>query len=354
MFRVSTIGIKKNTVGSLILKRFVTPAASSSTIKLGLESAQQQAQQKLALENETIKALQEWLSQQSGEFTLSQGMLLNLKVDDKQEQFLVQLGAKKGLFSNGSSNVPIDAEQYIVANSKQNIPIEFAEDIQKQPTAADKKEKASAEIVLGGVEKVLQKIEQYTLANLSERDLKDTLSVPGSGGVLVTGTHGSGKTSVVKTILNRVRSSYIYTMEISCSEIADERIPVFKEMLQKWFDEAAWHGPSLIFFDDLDRLIPAEVEHADSTRSRHLAELFVSMAQIACQRHRIMMMATAQQQQSLHPALITHHIFSELKHLQPPNRDERKLVIACVVMLSVGAKSLIRSCKPSCLMAPVF
>ncbi|KAL7321939.1 Peroxisome biosynthesis protein pex1 [Mucor circinelloides] len=331
MVKVSTIGIKKNTVGSLILKRFVTPAASSSTIKLGLESAQQQAQQKLALENETIKALQEWLSQQSGEFTLSQGMLLNLKVDDKQEQFLVQLGAKKGLFSNGSSNVSTDAEQYIVANSKQNIPIEFAEDIQKQPTAADKKEKASAEIVLGGVDKVLQKIEQYTLANLSERDLKDTLSVPGSGGVLVTGTHGSGKTSVVKTILNRVRSSYIYTMEISCSEIADERIPVFKEMLQKWFDEAAWHGPSLIFFDDLDRLIPAEVEHADSTRSRHLAELFVSMAQIACQRHRIMMMATAQQQQSLHPALITHHIFSELKHLQPPNRDERKLIMQAIM-----------------------
>lgn len=325
--RVSTIGIKKNTVGSLILRRYVTPtAAASSTIKLGLESAQQQAQQKVALENETTKALQEWLSLQQGEFTLSQGMLLNLKADDKQEQFLVQLGAKKGLFGNSSSQAPPDTEQYIVTNNTQTIPIEFAQDIQKQPTATDKKDKASTDIVLGGVDKVLQKIQQYTLANLSERDLKDTLSVPGSGGVLVTGTHGSGKTSVVKTILNRVRSSWIYTMEINCSEIADERIPVFKEMLQKWFDEAAWHGPSLIFFDDLDRLIPAEVEHADSTRSRHLAELFVSMAQIACQRHPIMMMATAQQQQSLHPALITHHIFSELKHLQPPNRDERKLV----------------------------
>ncbi|GAN06890.1 conserved hypothetical protein [Mucor ambiguus] len=331
MVKVSTTGIKKNTVGSLILKRFVTPAASSSTIKLGLESAQQQAQQKVTLENETTKALHEWLSQQGGEFTLSHGMLLNLKVDEKQEQFLVQLGAKKGLFSNGNSQAPTDAEQYIVTNNKQTIPIEFAQDIQKQPSATDKKEKPSTNIVLGGVDKVLQKIEQYTLANLSERDLKDTLSVPGSGGVLVTGTHGSGKTSVVKSILNSMRSSWIYTMEINCSDIADERIPVFKEMLQKWFDEAAWHGPSLIFFDDLDRLIPAEVEHADSTRSRHLAELFVSMAQIACQRHPIMMIATAQQQQSLHPALITHHIFSELKHLQPPNRDERKLIMQALM-----------------------
>lgn len=333
MVKVSTIGIKKNTVGSLILKRFVTPAAaSSSTIKLGLESAQQQAQQKLILENETTRALQEWLSQHEGEFTLSHGMVLRLNVNDKQEQFLVQLGAKKGLFGNSSQAPEKEAEQYIVTNNKQALPIEFAQDIQKQPTAiTDSKNKASSVSELGGVDKVLQKMEQYTLANLSERDLKDTLSVPGSGGVLVTGTHGSGKTSVVKTILNRVQSAWIYTMEINCSEIADERIPVLKEMLQKWLDQAAWHGPSLIFFDDLDRLIPAEVEHADSTRSRHLAELFVSMAQIACQRHPIMMIATAQQQQSLHPALITHHIFSELKHLQPPNRDERKLIMQAIM-----------------------
>ncbi|CEP16460.1 hypothetical protein [Parasitella parasitica] len=329
--KVSAIGIAKSAVGSLILRRFVTAAASSS-IKLGLEGAQQQAQQKLALENQAAAAVQAWLSQQGHEFAISQGTLLNLTVGDKPEQFLVQLGAKKGLFSSGSSSASSDAEQFIVASNKLSIPIEFGQDIQKPPAAtADKKDKTSADGVLGGVDKVLQKIEEYTLANLSERDLKETLSVPGSGGVLVTGSHGSGKTSVVKTVLSNVRASFIYTMEINCSEIADERIPVFKEMLQKWFDEAAWHGPSLLFFDDLDRLIPAEVEHADSTRSRHLAELFVSLALTACHRHPIMLMATAQQQQSLHPALITHHIFSELKHLQPPNRDERKLIMQAIM-----------------------
>jgi peroxin-1 len=37
-------------------------------------------------------------------------------------------------------------------------------------------------------------------------------------------------------------------------------VPVLKDQLQKWFDEAAWHAPSVIFFDDFDRMIPAEVE----------------------------------------------------------------------------------------------
>lgn len=246
-----------------------------------------------------------------------------MTVEEKKEHFLVQLGSKKGIFSSGQTNTEV--EQFTVVTSKDKFTIEFGEPIQRVITNTSTVT-TPATTVLGGVDKVFEKIQQYTLANLSERDLKNTLCVPGSGGVLVTGSHGSGKTSLVHTILTDIKKSNIYTMEMNCSELADERIPVFKEKLLNWFDEAAWHGPSLIFFDDLDRLIPAEVEHADSTRSRHLAELFVSMALTACQRHPIMMIATAQQQQSLHPALITHHIFSELNHLQPPGRDERKLV----------------------------
>lgn len=260
--------------------------------------------------------------QHQKEFVLSQGQVIQLTIDEKKEQFLIQLGAKKGLFSSGSNNT--EAEQYIIVTPQDKLTIEFSDPIQK--SMKEEKKALEEPAVMGGVDKVLNKMEQYTLANLSERELKSKLSVPGSGGVLVTGSHGSGKTNIVNTILNRVKKSNIYTIEVNCSEIADERIPVFKDMLQTWFDRAAWHGPTLIFFDDLDRLIPAEVEHADSTRSRHLAELFVRMASIACQRHSIMLIATAQQQQSLHPALITHHIFSELNHLQPPNRDERKLV----------------------------
>ncbi|KAI9273142.1 P-loop containing nucleoside triphosphate hydrolase protein [Helicostylum pulchrum] len=326
IIKVSTIAIKQNQVGSIILKRFMNPT-NTNNIKLGLESSQQQ---KLTFETESTKLMQDWLSKQKDGFVLSQGTMIELTVDEKPEQFLVQLGSKKGLFSSSSAQVNTETEQFIVITAKDKIAIEFGDPIQRvsAPTATIS---VTEPTVMGGVDKAFEKIQQYTLANLSERDLKNTLCVPGSGGVLVTGSHGSGKTSLVHTILADIKKSNIYTIEINCSELADERIPVFKDKLLNWFDEAAWHGPSLIFFDDLDRLIPAEVEHADSTRSRHLAELFVRVALTACQRHPIMLMATAQQQQSLHPALITHHIFSELNHLQPPGRDERKLIMQAIM-----------------------
>ncbi|KAI7899828.1 P-loop containing nucleoside triphosphate hydrolase protein [Cokeromyces recurvatus] len=332
--KVSVTSNKKTSIGSLILRRLVPLSLinSSSVIKLGLDNVQYQAKQKVKFETEATKAIQTWISEQQDEFTLSQGTKIDFIIDGKKEHFLIQLGVKKGFFgdtSNQTNAISSVVEQYTILSPKQTVSIKFGEDI--QTVLVNNEEEQENQVILGGVDKVLDKIEHYTLANLSEKSIKDTLSVPGSGGVLITGSHGSGKTSIVKTILKSVKLSLIYTMEINCSEIAEERIPVFKDMLQKWFDEAAWHSPTLIFFDDLDRLIPAEVEHADSTRSRHLAELFVRTSLVACQRYPIMLIATAQQQQSIHPALIIHHIFSELKHLQPPNRDERKLIMQAIM-----------------------
>jgi peroxin-1 len=43
-------------------------------------------------------------------------------------------------------------------------------------------------------------------------------------------------------------------------------------------------------------------------------------------RHPIVIIATSQQQQSIHPSLVTNHIFNQLYHLNPPGRDERKQV----------------------------
>ncbi|KAG1055850.1 hypothetical protein G6F43_002212 [Rhizopus delemar] len=328
IIKISCIDVKKSPVGSLILRHFIAPNGPSSIIKLGLESSQQQAQQKLQFETECTAAITEWLCSHKTEYVISQGTCIDLKLRGITERFLIQLGTPKNLLS--SSHPLPDEEHFFVVSPNQKLSIEFGEDIIKS-SSASKANNDHEVVTLGGVDKLLNKIEQYMLANLSERELKTSLSVPTSGGVLLSGTHGSGKTSIMKHIMKSARRSLIYTMQVNCSEMSDERVPVLKDLFQKWLDEASWHSPSVLFLDNLDRLIPAEVEHADSTRSRHLAELFVRMVSKPCSRHSIMIAATSQQQQSVHPALITHHILSELCHLQPPNRDERKLILEAIM-----------------------
>ncbi|KAF0478531.1 AAA-domain-containing protein [Gigaspora margarita] len=42
--------------------------------------------------------------------------------------------------------------------------------------------------------------------------------------------------------------------------LSEDRISSVREKLKTFFDDAAWHAPGILLFDDLDRLIPAEVE----------------------------------------------------------------------------------------------
>lgn len=50
------------------------------------------------------------------------------------------------------------------------------------------------------------------------------------------------------------------TLYVDLTKHAEERIPVVKSLFQFWLDLAKWHRPSVIVFDNLERVVPAEVE----------------------------------------------------------------------------------------------
>lgn len=104
-----------------------------------------------------------------------------------------------------------------------------------------------------------------------------------------------------------------------------------REKFAEWFEKSAWHAPSIVVLDDLDRVISAEVEHADSFRSRQLAECFLQIAAKALQRHNITMIATVQQQQALHPLLISSHLFNEIVAIKPPLKKERRMMLDLMI-----------------------
>src|SRR6267154_1951435 len=78
-----------------------------------------------------------------------------------------------------------------------------------------------------------------------------------------------------------------------------------------------WHSPSVLVFDNLDKISAAEVEHADSFRQRHITELFLiqysSNTRFAPSNFRgIVLLATAESQTSVHVLLHTLHVFQDV------------------------------------------
>jgi peroxin-1 len=112
-----------------------------------------------------------------------------------------------------------------------------------------------------------------------------------------------------------------------CGQIADSSLSTIKDSLQKWFVEASFYAPSLLILDDLERLIPAELEHADSTRSRQVAEIFLHIAKPALYRHPVTLLASAPSSESLHSVLTNGFIFRETLTLKAPDKEARRIIL---------------------------
>ncbi|KAF9191576.1 Peroxisome biosynthesis protein pex1 [Haplosporangium sp. Z 767] len=302
-----------------------------------------------------ISIFKDWINSIPGNDTvlLSHGSLLTIPYSDKVQSFAIDFPAKSlpASHNNGQQEEArnqVVPEAYGVLTKAQlgQLKVEIG---QAQGISHIYKKVvthiADTPTALGGVSQVCTKAEKYLLTCLSKLELRDALAVPSLGGFLLCGPHGSGKTVVARSIIRKLAQNMdtlAYCVEINCAEFAEDRLPVLMTKFQQWFDTAAFHSPSILFLEDLDRLIPAEVEHADSFRSRQIAEVFLQIATKMCKRFdRIAIVATAQQQVSVHPSLITSHLLSEIIRLTPPGKTERKEMLQS--LMETGPSILQRS-----------
>ncbi|CAG8433869.1 7006_t:CDS:10 [Diversispora eburnea] len=226
----------------------------------------------------------------------------------------------------------IDAYTILTKNQLLDIKIEIGENVS---IPDHKLLKHSGHLPqLAGVDKLIQRLQDYLIYCLGKVSIRDSLNVPGLGGLLLCGGRGSGKTCIAKTVASNLQynlDTLAYCSVIKCIELSEDRISSVRDKLQQYFDDAAWHTPSILLFDDLDKLIPAEVEHVDSFRFRQLAECFFHVASKMLKKHRITILATAQQSSSIHSFLTTSHLFSEIAQLNPPTKTERCEILKAIM-----------------------
>ncbi|BGP21579.1 peroxin-1 [Rhodotorula toruloides] len=202
---------------------------------------------------------------------------------------------------------------------------------------------------LAGIDKPLTQLRSHIVNSFTARRLSRSAkgrSAAGAPGVLVAGASGAGKTALLKMVTEemekdeRVLSRTIY---VDCSKHADERLPTLKVRMKDWFDEACWHAPTVLVLDNLDRMIAAEVEHADSFPAVHLANTFLSLALPALASRPIVFIATAQGSTSLHPLLSSTHLLGEMVSLRGPDKTARRDILNVLVKAKTSSSDLTAS-----------
>ncbi|KIO06205.1 hypothetical protein M404DRAFT_139729 [Pisolithus tinctorius Marx 270] len=191
--------------------------------------------------------------------------------------------------------------------------------------------------VLCGVEQIIKEAANQLLANFIIHS-QDKV-VYGLSSILVTGRPGVGRTLLAREIARRLEEdtrTYAYIHYIDFKEYSQKHTKIFKKLFRHLYEIAAWHRPTVLIFDNLDKILSPEVEHTDSFRFRIITELFIAQfsanaRSIPVNFRAMVMIGIAESKTSLHPLVHTLHIFQEIYHIQPPSKNARKEILENLV-----------------------
>lgn len=181
--------------------------------------------------------------------------------------------------------------------------------------------------LLVGIDKLLGNL-QSNLSHLSS--------------VLLTGTMGSGKTTIAKHMAEKLRTENLFhTIYFSCRKLVNDetRVSAIKESLERIFMSASWGarlgGRAVVVLDDLDKLCPVETELQvgnDNGRSRQVSEAVRSIVRQYCTSNSgIVVLATAEGKESLNNVVVSGHVVREIVELKAPDKTARRQVMESLV-----------------------
>ncbi|XP_067859344.1 peroxisome biogenesis factor 1 isoform X2 [Heptranchias perlo] len=162
-----------------------------------------------------------------------------------------------------------------------------------------------------------------------------------SGALLLTGTKGSGKTTLAKAICREAADKLEAHVEIiDCKTLRGKRAENIRKKWEEAFKEAAWRQPSIVLLDDLDHITGAvstpEHEHsAEAILSKQLSQVLKYLiAEAVSQGTLIALIATSISEYTLHPSLVCaqgSHIFQCIEGISLPNQDQRVQLLSSVI-----------------------
>ncbi|KZV62931.1 AAA-domain-containing protein [Peniophora sp. CONT] len=178
---------------------------------------------------------------------------------------------------------------------------------------------------LAGVDAVLKASGDYCKAAFA---LSRSGRPSGLPALLITGRSGSGKTEVARAVARGMQYDgvHAYVRYVDLARYKERPARSLRELFVAWRDAVAWRGPGVLILDNLEAILGVEAEHADSFRTRHATEAFLSV--FARQPvPNVLIIGTTQSDASLHSALGAAHVFKKTVALRAPDKDARKMIL---------------------------
>lgn len=172
-----------------------------------------------------------------------------------------------------------------------------------------------------GLEEVKKEILLRVIYPLKFRELSEEYNIAAGGGILLYGPPGNGKTYIAKAVASEMDAFFIY---VNPSTVYSQWFGNFEKNISAIFRAAALLEPSIIFFDEIDAMVPSR-ERADSDVVRRGVSQFLNeLGGFSSKPSRnVFIMGATNIPWNIDSALTRPGRFDRLIYVPPPDLSQR-------------------------------
>ncbi|OJD21005.1 hypothetical protein ACJ73_07657 [Blastomyces percursus] len=178
-------------------------------------------------------------------------------------------------------------------------------------------------------------------------DIYARVGITAPTGVLLWGPPGCGKTLLAKAVANESRANFI---SVKGPELLNKYVGESERAVRQVFVRARSSVPCVIFFDELDALVPRRDDTLSEASARVVNTLLTELDGLGSARQGIYVIAATNRPDIIDPAMLRPGRLETLLFVNLPTADERVEILQTLlrnlpIEFSDDIKQLARSCE---------
>lgn len=180
---------------------------------------------------------------------------------------------------------------------------------------------------VGALEKIRMELHMCIVQPIKKPELYKKVGISAPAGVLMWGPPGCGKTLLAKAVANESRANFI---SVKGPELLNKYVGESERAVRQVFQRAAASVPCVIFFDELDALVPRRSAGLSESSSRVVNTLLTELDGLSA-RAGIFVIAATNRPDMIDPAMLRPGRLDKSLYIELPSTEERAQILSTLV-----------------------
>ncbi|EWH17149.1 Rix7p [Saccharomyces cerevisiae P283] len=176
---------------------------------------------------------------------------------------------------------------------------------------------------VGALQRVRLELNMAIVQPIKRPELYEKVGISAPGGVLLWGPPGCGKTLLAKAVANESRANFI---SIKGPELLNKYVGESERSIRQVFTRARASVPCVIFFDELDALVPRRDTSLSESSSRVVNTLLTELDGLD-DRRGIFVIGATNRPDMIDPAMLRPGRLDKTLFIELPNTEEKLDII---------------------------